>query len=103
MIEYLELGSVPYDEDCPQVGYDSTDKLYAYVCVYAEQLERMFPKAKIRVRRYNHDFGSYYEAIVKFNPNNEDEAEAAFEAEGNLPDLWDDEAKAAIAAFEAER
>jgi len=94
MSEFMELGPVPCNEECAQVGsddfYERARKEYS---AYKHQLERMFPNCNFRIKSFPHDFGTYYEVCVVYDENDEKATERALEVEGNLPENWDDEAK----------
>jgi hypothetical protein len=45
-----------------------------------------------------HDFGQYLEVQVSFNDDDEHQTHWAFMIEAELPELWDDEARAELAA-----
>lgn len=99
MREYLELGPVPCDEKCEQVGPDCNYQRMALESrEYANQLARMFPGAEdaycsFRVKSFPHDFGTYYEVVVRYDSDDENSAAFAFNVEENLPAEWDAEAR----------
>lgn len=93
MNDYLELGSGPPGETCPQVGranYSTEARRYAKIWI--AQLEREFkPKhAWLTLRSFPHDFGTYYEVCANWD----DEAgmEEAFAMESSQ-DEWDEISK----------
>ncbi len=97
-MDYLEIGSSPYGEDCAQVGSEnyavqSRKELKAY----ANQLIRQFGQppqgASLIIKAFPHDFGTYHELVVKYNEDNEEAAHYAFKLEGDGPEFWDEEAK----------
>ena len=96
MTEYLELGSVPSEEECVQVGASDYDLLSRQESVrYIQQLQKCFPQyEEFRVRfsamNFPHDFGYYKEVVVKYEPNSLGEKFVYF-IEKNLPDTWDNE------------
>jgi hypothetical protein len=98
MIDYLEVGPVPADEPCAQVGdMDYRNVARREMNTYARQLDRMFPDAKkydvtFLPKFFNHDFGSYGEVCVCYDTDNEESMNFAFHVERNLPEFWDDEA-----------
>jgi len=70
---------------------------------FAHQLERVFPQAieagcSFRVKSNPHEFGSYLEVQVCFNDNDEAQTHWAFMIENDLPETWDDQARAELAA-----
>jgi len=99
MKEYMVAGASPYDEDCAQVGTkDYVEKAHIEIQAYLNQLHRLFPDAEakgidFRSKRFDHDFGSYYEVCMYWNTNNEVADEYVYIIESNLPSNWDEEAK----------
>jgi|688.fasta_scaffold186715_2 hypothetical protein len=98
MKEYMVLGQTPYDEDCVQVGTkDYVEKAHIEMQAYLNQLHRLFPDAEakgidFRSKRFDHDFGSYYEVCAYWNTNNEVADEYVYIIEASLPNVWDREA-----------
>jgi len=90
MRDYLELGPVPADEDCQQVG--TTDYDYAKDTAdlrrYKALLETRWPEAQFAIKSFPHEFGTYREVVVYFDT--EEENPLAFEIEANLPRTWND-------------
>lgn len=93
MIHYLTLGPTPYSEECQQVGTPEFDgaKAKTELKTFADQLRRLFPKCRFGIKTFPHDFGSYSEVVVYFDNNNEQSIKDAFEAEGAIPEHWDEE------------
>lgn len=95
--EYLELGPVPIEEECAQVGeLNFIEKAKRECKTYAKQLVRMYPDMEFAVRGFNHDFGKYYEVIVFYDPENPEAVDKTYELEANLPYRWDDIARAEL-------
>jgi hypothetical protein len=97
-MDYLEIGPVPYDEECAQVGTDGYLSRARIECaVFLHQLERAFPNPPgctyFRIKSNPHDFGSYLEVHVIFDEEDETSREYAFNVEGNTPVNWDEIAK----------
>jgi len=101
MLEHIELGPTPADEPCQQVGTESYNPTLARqeTMRYCRQLYRMFPIPKelahslcFRPKSFRHDFGSYNEACVQYDPNCEAAVNFALHVEANLPANWDAEA-----------
>ena len=98
-MEYLYLGPVPYEEDCVQVNSntDYVTAMKAEIRKYISLLETRFPDAPenafFTMKSEHHDFGPYYEAVVKYDENDENACKYAFCVESNLPARWDDEQK----------
>jgi hypothetical protein len=100
MLDYINLGSTPSDEDCAQVGSpDYQNRANKELDAYKAQLERMFPgwethkSLKFKKMWFPHDFGSYGEIVITFDVDNELEAATAIEIEWNTPTSWDEEAR----------
>ena len=91
MRDYLELGPVPADEDCQQVGCPDYDyeKDTADLRRYKTMLEERWPDAHFAIKSFPHDFGSYREVVVYFDTEQEDPV--AFDIEANLPRTWDEQ------------
>lgn len=97
MRDYISIGSVPFEEDCIQVGKDNYHEMSRIECrVFIDQLTRIFGKGtennKIRAKSFPHDFGSYLEVVVFFDDEDQDSLEYAFKVEGEFPAKWDEEA-----------
>jgi hypothetical protein len=96
--ETLEIGSTPYDEDCAQVGSDDYAKrgkaeCNRFIALLTKKFGNPPGEAYFYVKSNPHDFGTYYEVAIKFNPNDEAECDFAYRVEGNTPATWDDDAK----------
>jgi hypothetical protein len=95
MRDYLELGPTPCGEDCQQVGMPSYDPQMARkeLVAYKNQLQRLFPAGVFGIKTFPHDFGSYSEVVAYFGDEmTEAQNKAAWDAEGDLPENWDQEA-----------
>lgn len=98
MMEYLYLGPTPYEEDAIQLTPTcDTIAMRKQVRDYVTMLEQRFPdapeEAYFSIKSEYHDYGTYYEAIVKYNEDNEDAVKYAFCVESNLPARWNDKEK----------
>jgi hypothetical protein len=97
-VERIDVGSVPCDEPCQQVGMPSYDGMKARKeCrVYMHQLERVFGKppgsARFRVAANNHDFGTYHSVEIRYDATKGEEVEYAYKVDGDCPAKWDDKA-----------
>lgn len=97
MIEYMEIGPTPCEEDCAQLGTSDYRKISNIeMTAYINQLCREFATRLDYVdfgkKWFNHDFGSYGEVVVYYNTEDEESTKAAFFIESHLPMRWDDEA-----------
>lgn len=97
MLDYIVLGSTPSSETCTQVSKTNEYLLeMREECQrYREMLEKRFPipeglNAFFSIRKFCHDFGSYYEVVIVFDDENETSSNFAYFAENNLPDSWED-------------
>ena len=98
MNDCMPLGPVPYAEDCAQLGTPGYYERARKECrAYRNQLRRVFGEppgnASFVMKSFPHDLGSYHEICVRYDPNNEEESDFAYMCEGNLPELWDEEAR----------
>lgn len=101
--EYITLGATPCDEDCAQVGKDNYSVQAKKECVaYIKQLWRILKSRGINeftapielvIKSNPHDFGNYLEVNCKFNSNNEEASDLAYELDACAPSNWDDEAR----------
>jgi len=101
--EYLDIGSTPSGEDCAQLGstkYDYYSLSMMELKAYANQLKRIFtdmPSGLSIVKKSNaHDFGTYYELNFKWVDGDRQSERYAYEAEGRLPEYWDEAAKSEL-------
>lgn len=106
--ETVDIGPVPNDENCAQVGseeYDSISLNRMEVQAYVNQLERMFKRIPdgcwFTEISNNHDFGTYYEAGVKYSEMTNDDnngacEEFSYNVQNNAPEQWDAEAIAEL-------
>lgn len=97
-MDYISIGSSPCDEDCAQVGTDNyAEKAKKECTAFIHQIERElkdFPNGcYLSIKGFPHDFGTYYEVIVRYDENDEEATSFAYKLEGNSPANWDDEAK----------
>lgn len=103
-IENLGLGPTPCGERCAQVGEDNCRAhARAEGAAFIAQLTRMFPEQvatgiTFRIKWNAHDFGSYADVVVEYEPENEAQVSAAFHIESNTPAEWDDAARASLTA-----
>ena len=96
MRDYITLGSAPCGEDCVQLGDENYRRLIWQECGrYIAQLRKQFgpePEGcELKVKAFRHDFGTYHEVVCYYDEENEIAENYAYEIEGNLPELWEDE------------
>ena len=98
MVDYLNIGPAPCEEDCAQVGSPDYTKRSRKECrAFLNQLERQFGEppdgAYLTIKTFPHDFGSYREVCVAFDDNDQEATHYAFKLEGETPARWDEDAK----------
>jgi hypothetical protein len=95
MREYIELGSTPYNEECVQIG-DSNYRVNAirecrhYIQAIRTYLGMEPDGAHLTYKAFPHDMGSYYEVILRYDPEDERAVEYAHKCEAKAPATWDD-------------
>lgn len=92
--DFTNLCNVPSDEKCTPIGHPQNEKWNKVECkVYQNQIRRMFPieasLVKLDLIRNIHDFGIYYEVGAGYYESDEEQENAAFELENNIPEKWD--------------
>lgn len=93
--EFLELGPVPAEEECVGVNpnVDYIRPMREECLRFMNMLESRFAsfdKIYFSVKGNDHEFGRYYEVIVRYNPDDEESIDQAFTVESNLPHTWKD-------------
>jgi hypothetical protein len=96
--EHLTIGPSPAGEDCAQVGSPDYAKQARKECTaFVNQLRRQFGEepdgASLRIKSNPHDFGSYYEVGVDYDPDDEAAVAYALKVEREAPEEWDAEAQ----------
>ena len=85
--DYINIGSTPHDEPCIGVGDpEYYTKGVAEVQRFARQIEKHYPPvpgARIKVKAFDHDFGTYHEACVIYNDNSDEATEYAYEVDAD--------------------
>jgi hypothetical protein len=97
MIDYLNIGSTPNEEDCAQVGSKNYQKRALKECqAYMEQIRKHYPEPDngyLKVKGFPHDFGTYYEVVAYYDPEDKASSRWAFDIEGDALGVlatWDD-------------
>ena len=98
MKDEMVISSCPTEEDCAQVGQDGYYEQARKECkAFLNQLIRIHGNpptgARLVVKGFSHDFGTYYEVVVIYDDDIEEAVDYAFLLEGNIPEEWDDEAR----------
>ena len=92
--DYLTIGSTPADEDCLQLGTpEYTAQAARAECQRFIDLIRAVcgeePEgARLSVKGFPHDFGTYYEVVCYYDDDDERAADYAFHVEGDAPCRW---------------
>ena len=94
MDTYLSLAPAPVEEDCAQVGTPGYRERALQECARFIRLlrEKFGPEpegARLGVKWFEHDFGSYCEIVCYYNPEISASVEYACTCEDDLPATWD--------------
>ena len=92
MRDHLYIGSAPAGEDCAQLGRDDFGPLNRLECrAYVDALRVKYgPEPEgcdYRLKRENHDFGTYYEVAIYYDDSDPVACDYAFEVENGL-ETW---------------
>lgn len=95
-MEKCNIGPVPYNEDCEQLGDDYRKPVALLECkVFISQLKRLNgdpPEGTSYVITSNlHDFGTYHDVAITFDDKKG--REYAYRVEDEVPEDWDYQAK----------
>lgn len=90
---YLTLGATPAEEPCAQVGTPGYEvramaESRRYVQVVRHALGPEPPGARLRVKEFPHDLGSYLEVVVEYDAADEAATEYAHRCEAEAPARW---------------
>lgn len=101
MRDYISLGATPCEEECAQVGSENYGRdSRCEIAVYDAQLRRLFPDipegCSIGSKSFPHDYGSYRECVVFFDPDIEEHVRFAIRCENESPQYWDNESRTAL-------
>ena len=93
MRNYVELGATPFGEDCVQVGTPDYHDLAKKECQrYIDLLRKKFGEepegARLAIKSFPHDFGSYLEVVCYYDEDNEKSGEYAYNMEATSPEYW---------------
>ena len=107
--DYLELGPVPSDETSQQVGTpEYSPSIARFECdLYRRVLRKQFGdeprEARLGIKSFPHDFGSYYEVVCYFDDSDETSMDYAFKLESEAPAEWPDWARQELEQYKAEK
>ncbi|SRR6266571_3917744 len=100
--DYVDLGPTPAEESCQQVGTAAYDEGEARreSRIYLEQIRRVCGVeplgARLVIKGFAHDFGTYHEVVCRFNDESETATAYAYRLEAESPQCWDSEARAQL-------
>lgn len=100
MMDYLNIGSTPNEEECAQVGSADYQERARKECrAYMAQIAKHYPEPDngyLRVKGFPHDFGMYYEVVAYYDTDDEQATKWALDIEGDdlgVLSTWDEEFK----------
>ena len=98
MMDYLNIGSTPNEEDCAQVGSENYDERARKECrAYMAQIRKHYPEPEngyLKVKGFPHDFGTYYEVVAYYDESDAEAVKWALDIEGDTKGVlarWDSE------------
>ena len=96
--DFLDIGPSPSGEPCSQVGSDNYHDRARKECdTFLHQLRRQFGlepgSARLAVKSFPHDFGSYLEVVCYYDDQDEVGVEYAYKLEAETPEFWDDRSR----------
>jgi len=95
--DFISIGSTaPDEEDCVQVGENNYQERAVieglrFIDLIRKKIGPEPKGARLRLKWFPHDFGSYCEVVCTFDTENEETIDYAFRCENNAPATWDDE------------
>lgn len=103
MRDYIDIGSAPSGEDCAQVGAEDYHSRVRVECNRFIGLIRktLGPEpegARLSVKAFSHDFGTYHEVVCYFDDNSEEAMRYAFRCQDEAPTRWEQDELPAIPA-----
>lgn len=94
MQEYINIGPVPCNEDCQQLGdphYSSkkaTEECERFIELIRKTCGKEPGTARLAVKAFNHDFGTYKEVVCWYDDRDEVGMDYAFHCESHSPVNW---------------
>lgn len=101
MRDRIDIGPVPAEESCAQLGSDRYHRVWRAECrAFCAQLLRVFgpePEgARLIITSNPHDFGTYHDVAVLYETDNVAALDWALRIEGDTPAEWDNAARAEL-------
>ena len=97
MRNFIVIGSTPYNEDCVQVNRDASyfDDMKKECARFKRGIENYFKKEmdtgiSLRIKTFEHDFGPYCEVVCFYETESEEQVNAAFKIEEEIPRTWEE-------------
>ena len=95
MKDFINIGPVPYEEPCAQVGSPDYQRQARQECTrFINLLRRTLGEepenAHLEIKSNPHDFGTYYEVVCQFDDDDEEAAKYAYRCESEAHSQWDD-------------
>jgi hypothetical protein len=93
MRDYFSIGQTPSQEDCAQVGEPDYRRKALAECQRFIELIRatLGPEpegAELAIKSFPHDFGTYYEVVIWFEPDDDAAVAYAVRCEDDAPRSW---------------
>ena len=94
MRDFISIGPAPAEEDCAQLGTPdyperSREECRRFIALIRGTLGEEPEGAWLRVKRFEHDFGSYREVVCFFDDTLPDSVAYAFRCEAEAPATWE--------------
>jgi hypothetical protein len=95
MMDFVNIGSAPYGEDCVQVGEEdyvrkSRIECRAFIKAIRKKLGPEVGTAKLCMKTFPHDFGNYVEVCCRYNGYDKEGEDYAFLCESSSPQTWEE-------------
>ena len=90
-MDYIDIGPSPAEEDCVQVGVENYREraqveMGRYIHAIRDTVGVEPPGARLRIKWFPHDFGTYGSVVVEYY--DDEGMEYAFRAEREAPERW---------------
>lgn len=95
MTDYIQLGSAPALEEPAQLGMPgyaaaARKECQAYIQAIRAKLGPEPQGAKLAVKPFPHEFGSFYEAVCYYDPASPASFDYAMRCERHAPETWEE-------------
>lgn len=94
MRDFVCIGSAPCEEPCACLGEDDYhDRVLEECRRFIQLLRETFGAepdgARLSVKSFPHDFGTYFEVVCYFNPDLPASVDYAYRCEDEAPTTWE--------------